>query len=65
MKGLPSHWGPKIRHKARPGQQGPKKGKKGNKGKGPGREGQKGKDKAVRNDGRKRALEGGEQVGVI
>ena len=60
MKGLPSHWGPKVRHKQRPGQQGQKKGKKGNKGKG--KEAQKGQDRAVKNDIKKRAMEGGEQV---
>ena len=63
MKGLPSHWGPKVRHKQRPGQQGQKKGgKKGQKGKQTVTEGQKGKGKQVKNEEKRRNIEGGEEV---
>ena len=60
-KGLPSHWGPKIRHKQRPGQQLKNK-KAGKKGKGAVKQGQKGKMGPAKQEGKKRNLEGTTEV---
>ena len=59
-KGLPSHWGPKVRHKKRPGQQPQKKEKGAKKGKGAGN--WKEKKGPEKNQGQKRALESAGEV---